>query len=122
MRYNAPWLPGSCGFRKCAHSIGVVVSDTTIETAMAALMVTANSWNSRPMMPLISRIGMNTAISEMLIDITVKPISRAPSSAASYGVMPASTWRMTFSSTTMASSTTKPVEMVSAISDRLFSE
>src|SRR3546814_9625230 len=36
--------------------------------------------------------------------------------------MPASRWRLVFSSTTMASSTTKPVAMVSAISDRLFSE
>ena len=33
--------------------------------------------------------------------------------------MPASRWREIFSSTTMASSTTKPVAMVSAISDRL---
>ena len=70
-------------------------------------------------MPPISRIGMNTAISEMLIDSTVKPTSCAPSSAACSGGMPASTWRVMFSSTTMASSTTKPVAMVSAISDRL---
>ena len=33
--------------------------------------------------------------------------------------MPASRWREMFSMTTMASSTTKPVEMVSAISERL---
>ena len=33
--------------------------------------------------------------------------------------MPASMWRLVFSSTTMASSTTKPVATVSAISDRL---
>ncbi|MNP30515.1 hypothetical protein D3C76_1235900 [compost metagenome] len=36
------------------------------------------------------------------------------------GFIPASTWREIFSSTTMASSTTKPVAMVSAISERLF--
>ena len=102
--------------------MGVVVSDTTIDTAMAPLMVMANSWNRRPIRPLISRIGMNTAISEMLMDITVKPISRAPSSAASCGAMPASTCRITFSSTTMASSTTNPVEIVNAISERLLSE
>ena len=34
--------------------------------------------------------------------------------------MPASMWREMFSTTTMASSTTKPVAIVSAISDRLF--
>ena len=63
---------------------------------------------------------MNTAISDRLIDSTVKPTSRAPSSAACRRGMPASIWRVMFSSTTMASSTTKPVAMVSAISDRLF--
>ena len=62
---------------------------------------------------------MNTAISDRLIDSTVKPTSFAPSSAASRGGTPASMWRDVFSRTTMASSTTKPVAMVSAISDRL---
>ncbi len=89
---------------------------------MAALKVTANSWKRRPTSPLISRMGMKTAISEVLMETTVKPISRAPRIAAAWGFMPPSMWRITFSSTTMASSTTKPVEMVSAISDRLFNE
>ena len=62
---------------------------------------------------------MKTAMSEMLIDTTVKPISFAPSSAASSGCMPFSRCRVMFSITTMASSTTKPVATVSAISDRL---
>ena len=35
------------------------------------------------------------------------------------GCMPSSRWRVMFSTTTMASSTTKPVATVSAISDRL---
>ena len=58
--------------------MGVVVSETTSETTMATDSVTANSRNSRPTMPPISRMGMNTAISEMLMESTVKPISRAP--------------------------------------------
>ncbi len=62
---------------------------------------------------------MNTAISEMLIDSTVKPTSPAPTIAACMRGIPASMWRVMFSSTTIASSTTKPVAMVSAISDRL---
>jgi hypothetical protein len=41
-------------------------------------------------MPPISRMGMNTAISEMLIVSTVKPISFAPLSAAATGVNPCS--------------------------------
>ncbi len=53
--------------RSLAHIIGVVVSETTIETAMATERITANSRNRRPTMPPISRMGMNTAISEMLI-------------------------------------------------------
>ena len=62
---------------------------------------------------------MKTAISEMLMVNTVKPISLAPFRAAAKGVMPASRWRVMFSITTMASSTTKPVAMVRAISERL---
>ena len=104
---------------KREHIIGVVVSETSSEISTAIDSVTANSRNSRPTMPPISRIGRNTAISDRLIDSTVKPTSRAPSSAASKRGMPASMWRVMFSSTTMASSTTKPVAMVSAISDRL---
>ena len=65
---------------------------------------------------------MNTAISDRLIDSTVKPTSRAPRSAASQGVMPSSMWRVVFSSTTTASSTTKPVAIVSAISVKLLTE
>ena len=105
-----------------AHSIGVVVSEITSEIITAALRVTANSRNSRPTCPPMNSSGMNTATSDRLIDSTVKPTSLAPSSAAFMRSMPASTWRLVFSSTTMASSTTKPVATVSAISDRLFIE
>ena len=70
-------------------------------------------------MPPIARIGMNTAIRDMLIEKTVKPISLAPCSVAAIGDMPSSIWREMFSITTIASSTTKPVEMVRAMSDRL---
>ena len=62
---------------------------------------------------------MKAATSEMLIDSTVKPIWRAPSMAAIIGVMPFSRLRKQFSIITMASSTTKPTETASAISERL---
>ena len=65
--------------------------------------------------------GMNTATSERLIDTTVKPICRAPFNAACIDVSPFSTKRYTFSITTIASSTTKPTEIVTAISERLSS-
>ena len=48
-------------------------------------MVTANSRNTRPTMPPINSTGMKTAISEKVIEMMVKPISRAPLSAASIG-------------------------------------
>ena len=65
---------------------------------------------------------MKTATNEMLMEMTVKPTSLAPCKAASRRGMPASMWREMFSSTTMASSTTKPVATVRAISVRLFTE
>ena len=99
--------------------MGVVVSEMTMETMMANDNTMANSRKSLPTMPPIRRIGMNTAISDVLIETTVKPISAAPFSAACIGCMPCSRYRVMFSITTMASSTTNPVEMVSAISDRL---
>ena len=65
---------------------------------------------------------MKTAISERLIDRTVKPTSRAPRTAAANGAIPSSMWRVVFSSTTTASSTTNPVAIVSAISVKLLTE
>ena len=102
-----------------AHIIGLVVSDTTIDTSTAADNVTANSWNRRPIRPPMNNRGMNTATSEILMDSTVNPTSRAPRNAACIGAMPSSMWRETFSSTTMASSTTNPVEIVNAINEKL---
>ena len=46
------------------------------------MMVTANSCSSRPTMPLMNRMGMNTAASEIVMDRMVKPISAEPRSAA----------------------------------------
>ena len=77
---------------KRPHIIGVKVSDTAAETAMATVSTIANSWNRRPRSPPMKMIGMNTATSEMLIEMTVNPICRAPASAASSGLMPRS-WK-----------------------------
>ena len=63
---------------------------------------------------------MNTAASEADIETIVNPISREPFSAAANGVSPSSIWRTMFSSITIASSTTKPIERMSAIIERLF--
>ena len=114
---------GFCSCVGCisrAHIMGVVVSETTIDTKMADDNTTPNSRKNRPTMPPISNTGMNTAIRERLMDTTVKPISRAPKIEACRADLPRSMCRRMFSSTTMASSTTKPVATVSAISERLF--
>ena len=67
----------------------------------------------------MNRIGMNTAASDVVIVRIVKPISFDPLSDAVSRSSPASMWRTMFSSITIASSTTKPIERMSAIIDRL---
>ena len=81
--------------------------------------MTANSWNSRPITPGMKKIGMKTATSELEIEMIVKPTSREPRSAAWNGATPFSTWRMMFSSMTIASSTTSPTASVSPSSEML---
>ena len=106
-------------FNSREHIIGVSVSDTIAEVTTAIVSVSANSRNMRPTSPDINSNGMKTAISDTVSEITVKPISLAPFSDASITDSPFSMWRTMFSIITMASSTTKPVPIVSAISDRL---
>ena len=72
------------------HIIGVTLSETSSEKPMASVSTTANSRNSRPTRPPMNRMGMNTATSEVLIESTVNPISRAPRTAAAIGVSPSS--------------------------------
>ncbi len=114
-------LSGSaCALRKRLHSAGVSVSETIIDTTIAATRVMVNSRKNAPTMPLANSSGMNTATSEAVMETMVKPISRAPVSAACMRGMPSSRWRMTFSITTIASSTTNPIAITSASRLRLF--
>ena len=104
----------------CAHIIGVVVKDTTSEIKMAAVITTANSWNKRPSTPPMNKIGIKTATNDTLMATTVKPISRLPCNTAWRSGTPRSRKRVMCSSTTIASSTTNPVAIVSAIRLKLF--
>ena len=72
-------------------SIGVSVSEMKPDSRIAMEMVMANEKKKRPTTPPMNRIGMNTATSDRVIEMTVKPISRAPRMAASNGFMPCST-------------------------------
>ena len=110
----------SCGFRNRLQSIGVSVSETKPETRIATPMVTANSWNSRPISPPMNSTGMNTAASEMVIETNGEAdLPRAAGGPPASPASPFSMWRTMFSSITIASSTTKPTDSVSAMSDRL---
>jgi hypothetical protein len=111
------WCWSRCSSTR--HSIGVTVSDTTEDTSKATLTVIANSRNSLPTTPLMNSSGINAAINDSVIDTTVNDTWRTPSSAALNGFSPDSTWRMMFSITTIASSTTNPTAIVMPISDRL---
>ena len=117
MTLRRPWSPSAV--RKRLANIGVSESDTNPDTRIATAIVTANSRNSRPTIPLMNSSGMNTATRESVIERIVKPISAAPSRAACIGGFPISMWRTMFSSITMASSTTNPTASVSAINDKL---
>ena len=101
--------------------IGVTLSETKAEAKIAKLNVSENSRNMRPIMPGMNRSGMKAAINDRLIEITVKPICRAPNKAARNGFMPDSILRLIFSTMTIASSTTKPTEMTIAMRERLSS-
>ena len=52
--------------------------------------VSANSRNIRPTSPDMNNSGMNTAISDTVSEITVKPISLAPRSEACIALSPSS--------------------------------
>ena len=99
--------------------MGVIVSEATVEMMMANASVIENSRNSRPGMPPRSSNGMNAAMSDTEIETTVKPIWPAPASAACIGDSPASRFLSITSIMTMASSTTKPTDVASAIKDML---
>src|SRR5258707_3877102 len=60
-------------------------------------------------MPLTSAVGTNTAVSTSAIEITAPPTSSIAFLVASFGSRPCSTHRCTFSTTTIASSTTMPI-------------
>ena len=81
---KAALLATLCLWRKSfAHITGVSVKDTTAETRIVTLNVTANSRNSRPTISPMNKSGMSTAISETVSDKIVKPICAEPLSAAS---------------------------------------
>ena len=82
----------------------------------APASVSANSRKSDPVRPPWKAIGVYTAASVMVMAMIGPTSSRAPLSAASIGFSPSPRWRSTFSTTTIASSTTNPTESTMASS------
>ena len=113
---NCTKRPPSCPLvKKREVSIGDSVSATIADTVTAPARVKANSLNSAPVSPFWKPIGTYTAISTTVIARIGPPSSRAASSAACSGVLPSSfMWRSTFSTTMIASSTTRPIASTSA--------
>src|SRR3984957_11051834 len=117
---SRPCSSGGLCRKNRAHIIDVNVSDTIADTTIVTLSVTANSRNNRPTTSAMNNSGISAAISDTLNEIIVNPICSDPFNAASSGDSPSSKYRVTFSIITIASSTTNPVEIVSAINVRLF--
>ena len=105
---------------RLADIIGDRVSATMPEIVTAPAKVKANSRNSEPVRPPCSPMGRYTATSVAVIAITGPTNSRAPRMAASKRLLPSLICRSTFSTTTMASSTTKPTDSTIANNVRRF--
>ena len=69
-------------------SIGVKVSAANEEIMTEPEITILNSRNKRPVIPCMKTIGKNTATSVMVVEITAKKISLAPSIPASFGLIP----------------------------------
>ena len=80
---------------------------------VAVAMVTANWRKKAPVMPPTKADGTNTATSTSAIAISAVPTSSMVARAASMGDSPSRRRRSTFSTTTIASSTTMPTESTS---------
>ena len=103
----------SCGRSSMAASAGLRVSELTAERMVDTAMVRANCRKKRPVTPPMKAQGTNTAESTAATPITGPVTSVIARSAAAYGSRPCLIQRSTFSTTTIASSTTMPIASTS---------
>ena len=118
---RALWA-GRCALKSTAQRAGLSVSETKQEITVEAAIVTANWRKNCPVMPERKADGTNTAQSVSAMEISAPPTSSMVVWAAFAGVIPSRILRSTFSTTTIASSTTMPTASTSPNSDRLFSD
>jgi hypothetical protein len=102
-------LSRSIGTSSFEHIMAHSVSAINAEKATADPSAIPSSENRRPVEPSRNTIGTNTAISTAVVASTAKATCCVPRTAAIKAGSPSSMRRWTFSSTTMASSTTSPM-------------
>ncbi len=105
MRLSLP-----CAGQTYALMMGESVSATKPEISTATASVKANSLNNTPVKPDKKPIGAYTAASVMVMPIIGATNWCELASAASMRPLPSRMCRATFSTTTIASSTTKPTD------------
>ena len=103
------------------HSIGTRVSAAVVETIMMMLTIQPSCLNMMPAMPVIMVRGRNTQSMVKVDAITEMATSEVAWTAASLGFSPRSKCVETFSSTTIASSTTIPMAIDNADIEMMFS-
>jgi hypothetical protein len=101
------------GRSSSAASAGDSERALNAEISTEIAIVTANCLLSRPWIPLIRPIGMKTEDSTSAMPTTGAETSDIACSAASRGASPLSIWCSTASTTTIASSTTRPIARTS---------
>ncbi len=110
--------------RNTAHRAGDKVSAFSAEIIIDTLIVTANWRNNCPEMPGMKAIGTNTDSSTSVMAMIGAVICRIASLVASAGDRCgfSSITRSTFSTTTIASSTTMPIASTKASSETVLAE
>ena len=106
--------------RSCEHSIGTRVRAAVVDTIMMMDTIQPSCLNMMPAMPEIIVSGRNTHSIVRVEAMTEIPTSAVPWTAASLGFSPRSRCVVTFSRTTMASSTTMPMAMDRADIEMMF--
>src|SRR6202034_4258720 len=106
-------------FRRTAQRAGLRVRETKHEITVEAAMVVANCLKNSPEIPEIKADGINTAHSVKAMAISAVDTSVIVWCAGSRGCKPSAMFRSTFSTTTMASSTTMPTANTRPNSDKL---
>ena len=111
----------SLGLSQREQSMGTRVRAAVVDTIIMMLTIHPSCLNIIPAMPLIIVSGRNTHSMVRVDAITEIPTSDVPCTAASLGRSPLARWVDTFSSTTIASSTTMPMAMAKADIEMIFS-